>query len=100
MPGLSATIESDSFPDKPLRSEPSVVADQEALGGIAPDCMPLSTWSRRALKAATAADPLSLETPLGGNDGNLQSGDLIEAGALRKLKHSSRGRMLGRFLEW
>ncbi len=33
---------------------------------------------QRALKAAAAADPLSLETPLGGDDGDLQLGDLIE----------------------
>ena len=32
----------------------------------------------RALKAAAAADPVSLETPLGGDDGDLQLGDLIE----------------------
>ena len=33
---------------------------------------------QRALKAATAAEPMSLETPLGGDDGDLQLGDLIE----------------------
>ena len=33
---------------------------------------------RRALKAATAAEPMSLETPLGGSDGDLRLGDLIE----------------------
>ena len=32
----------------------------------------------RALKAAAAADPVSLETPLGSDDGDLQLGDLIE----------------------
>ena len=32
----------------------------------------------RALKAAAAADPVSLETPLGGDDGDLHLGDLIE----------------------
>jgi RNA polymerase primary sigma factor len=33
---------------------------------------------RKALAAAAAAEPLSLETPLGGDDGDLRLGDLIE----------------------
>ena len=33
---------------------------------------------QKALKAAAAAEPVSLETPLGGDDGDLRLGDLIE----------------------
>ncbi len=33
---------------------------------------------QKALAAAAAADPVSLETPLGGDDGDLRLGDLIE----------------------
>ena len=33
---------------------------------------------QKALAAAAAAEPVSLETPLGGDDGDLQLGDLIE----------------------
>ena len=39
--------------------------------------IPLDTV-RKALKAAAAAQPVSLETPLGGDDGDLRLGDLIE----------------------
>src|SRR5205823_5482077 len=49
----------------------------------------------RVLKIAK--EPLSLETPVGEEDSRLA--DLIEAKALRKLKHPSRSRVLRSFLD-
>ena len=41
---------------------------------------------QKALAAAAAAEPMSLETPLGGDDGDLRLGDLIEdEGAVQPL---------------